>query len=82
MENIKNELMDIFKDIDSQVSLDGEEDFDLPLVSVGIDSLDKMTMFLDIESKFGLDSPGEDVIDDLNTFNQILSYIKDELSKK
>lgn len=51
------------------------DDDSKPLTEFGIDSLDISSVFLELEDQFDVKIPLED-IDDLETVNQIVDYLK------
>ncbi|MCU4157536.1 acyl carrier protein [Carboxylicivirga sp. A043] len=59
--------------------LTGHVDFktfknDIPMTDQGVDSLDKLTLFLGIEEHYGIKIEEED-IDRINTVNEILAFV-------
>ncbi|MBI1240981.1 MAG: acyl carrier protein [Nostoc sp. RI_552] len=52
---------------------------DVPLNQQGVDSLDKMNIFIQLEEKYEIKIPDED-FDSLNTFTVISDYINQKLS--
>ena len=57
------------KDISTNISLNEQ----------GVDSLDKMNIFLAVEETYGLKIPDED-FDSLNTFDSISDYINQSIT--
>ena len=47
----------------------------MSLVDAGVDSLEMMNVYMAIEDKFGIKIPDED-IDELNSINNIVEYIR------
>jgi len=52
----------------------GEEDFDTTFDELGVDSLDRSTMFLDLEEAYGVEFTDED-IENYDTINRIVEVI-------
>lgn len=52
-----------------------EDEYDIDLSDIGVDSLDRNTIFLDLEENFEMEFTDED-IDKLNTVNKIIAFIK------
>jgi len=74
MDSLKNEIVRIVSEVNSSINL-SEEDFDRPFDEVGIDSLDLMTILLEVNGQIGVDVPDED-IPGLTTLNLLAAYIK------
>lgn len=47
----------------------------LPFQDIGMDSLDKMTVMLNIKDELGVDIP-DDKIEQLNTFEKLVAYVE------
>lgn len=72
-------IISLIRDIDT---LNPEQKIleNIPLSAQGIDSLDKMNIFVLLEEKYDLTIPDED-FDTLNTVNDICAYITQKLSQ-
>lgn len=55
-----------------------ELDLDKSLVEQGVDSLDILDYLLQIEEKFGVSIPDED-IDKVSSFHKMLEYVQDKM---
>ncbi len=74
------DIISIILDLDSiQLQTDQEISNTLTLDKLGIDSLDKMSIFIMIEEKYEINIPDEDFVT-LNTLEQIKDYINQSLS--
>ncbi len=77
MDNVKDKIVRIVLEVNSSITL-SEDDFNRPFDEVGIDSLDMMTILLEVHGQMGVDVPDED-IPSLTTFNLLADYIKVKL---
>jgi acyl carrier protein len=82
MDQIKEKLISIVRDLIPIDVTSDERNYDKPLREMGIDSLDMMLVFLNVQEKFGLDEIPDDEIKTLRTINQTAQYIANELEKK
>jgi len=79
---IREEIISIVRNVNTRVTLTDDRDYERPLREIGIDSLDTMSVFLDVQEKFGLDEIPDAEIEKLTTLNLIVSYVEGELAKK
>ena len=68
-----NKIKEIIKAINSRADIDTLKD-DALLVDQGIDSLDMLNIFLQVEEVFHIKIPDEDV-DRLKTINNMVNYV-------
>ena len=73
MNETASEVVAIVEDVCSQVHV-GENDYDIPLKDLGVDSLDVAGIFLAIYEKLGIRVPDGE-IDGLNTVHLIVGYL-------
>lgn len=70
-------LKSIFKkEVDARVDVENM-DPDQPIMDQGVDSLDRSSVFLEIEDEFGVNLD-DNQIEQLDTLNKILDFIKKE----
>jgi acyl carrier protein len=74
MNEIESQLLSIFQETIPGMELDLAKDGDLPLGKVGVDSLDKMSILLAVQEKWGKEFTPEE-IDGMTSFNAICSKI-------
>ncbi|MDB9538494.1 phosphopantetheine-binding protein [Anabaenopsis tanganyikae CS-531] len=69
------DIIEIVRELDLSTIKPQQQIFaDVPLSQQGVDSLDKMNIFMLLEEKYEIKIPDED-FDDLNTFTMISDYI-------
>mgnify|MGYP001344902474 CR=1 FL=1 len=71
--NIKDEIVAIIHSVSNSTKAE-IQDYDRPLKEMGVDSLDLSTILLDLEEKYSIKIPDED-ISRLTTVNLIAAYI-------
>jgi acyl carrier protein len=81
MDQIKNELTKLVQDTVPTISIANERDYDRPLKELGVDSLDMMSILLEIFDRYQIDISDEEA-EELITLNLIVAYINNELIKK
>lgn len=80
---LNNMIIDIIKELFRKNSKDDIEDLDIQLetdlYNLGLDSLDLVELVIDIENKFDIAIPDDD-LDDLNDWKvkDIISYLKEK----
>lgn len=77
MENEKdilNKIKVLVLENSHSVILNSEEDYDRPMSEIGLDSLDTMTLFLEIQEQLGVKIPDE-VIDELVSLRSLANYV-------
>lgn len=79
---VKQEVINIIKDVSPAVSLNEEKNSDCNLRDLGVDSLDNMSIFLAVQEKFKLEDISDEDMDKLTTVNLIAAYVNGRLSKK
>ncbi|MBD2133193.1 acyl carrier protein [Sphaerospermopsis sp. FACHB-1094] len=73
------DIIEIVRELDlSTIKPEQEILTDVPLSQQGVDSLDKMNIFMLLEEKYEIKIPDED-FDDLNTFTMISDYINQKI---
>jgi acyl carrier protein len=72
--DIKNDIVGIVKSVCTSVRI-GTDDYDKSLKDTGVDSLDMSGILLELEEKYRIKIPDED-IEQLKTVNIIVDYIK------
>jgi len=80
MEQIKRELTELLQDTVTNISITDEQDYDRPLKELGVDSLDMMSILLEIFDRYQVDILDEEA-EKLTTINLIVAHIKRELEK-
>lgn len=80
MSDIKQKITEIVLRVSSEASLNDDDDYDRSLSEIGVDSLDVMSVLLEIQEDLGISIPDEDV-DNLSTVNLIINYVNDKLTK-
>lgn len=73
MTDIRNEVVGIIKKVCATLLI-GPEDFPRPLQEVGIDSLDASTILLELEERFRITIPDED-IEQLQSIDKMVAYM-------
>lgn len=77
MEVTGEKIIEIIKN-SVEANVDFENiNFDVPLSDQGLDSLDHLTMFLEIEESYGISIP-EKEIERLKSINDIVEYLKNK----
>ena len=72
-------IVEIIKGDIAVLSSLNSSDYDTDLSDLGVDSLDRSSMFLDLEENFDVEFTDDD-IDVLSTVNKIASFINDSKS--
>jgi acyl carrier protein len=80
MEQIKSELTKLIQETVAIISITGERDYDRPLKELGVDSLDMMSILLEIFDRYKVDISDEEA-EKLTTINLIVAHINKELGK-
>ena len=80
MEQIKRELTALLQDTVANISITDEQDYDRPLKELGVDSLDMMSILLEIFDRYKVDILDEEA-EKLITINLIVDHINRELEK-
>jgi acyl carrier protein len=80
MEHIKMELTALLQDTVANISITDEQDYDRPLKELGVDSLDMMSILLEIFDRYKVDILDEEA-EKLTTINLIVDHINKELEK-
>ncbi|WP_236974814.1 acyl carrier protein [Membranihabitans maritimus] len=76
MSNIKEDIRKIFRaEVDKRVNIQEIKD-DESITEFGVDSLDKSSVFLEIEDHFGVEIPDTE-IENLDTIDDILKFINE-----
>jgi acyl carrier protein len=81
VDQIKSDLTKLVRDTVATISIADERDYDRPLKELGIDSLDIMSILLEISDRYQVDISDEEA-EELITLNLIVAYINNELKKK
>ena len=71
MEQIKRELTELLQDTVTNISITDEQDYDRPLKELGVDSLDMMSILLEIFDRYKVDILDEEA-EKLTTLNLIV----------
>ncbi len=82
MTEIRDELTIIVRDVRPNITLKDDKDYDRPLNEIGIDSLDAMTILLEVEEKYGLEEVPDGEYEKLTTLNLLVDYVKKALAEK
>lgn len=69
-------LSDILNNLSPEITFDARSDCDVTLSDLGVDSLDNMSLFLEIQEQLGLDEISDSDIDGLTTVSLIMDYVK------
>jgi len=72
-------IVEIIKGDIAVLSSLNSSDYDTDLSDLGVDSLDRSSMFLDLEESFDVEFTDDD-IDALSTVNKIATFINDSKS--
>lgn len=72
--SVEDKILEIILQEAPHCKIGDTESKTLPFVDVGLDSLDMMTVLLNIGDEFGVDIPDED-INGLNTFAKLAAYV-------
>jgi len=72
----RDDVIAIIKGVSSSVRA-GDSDHGKPLKEIGVDSLDLSGILLEIEEKFGIKIPDEDIAR-LETIDRIVEYIREK----
>lgn len=76
MSNIKEDIRKIFRaEVDKRINIQEIKD-DESITEFGVDSLDKSSVFLEIEDHFGVEIPDTE-IENLDTIDDILKFINE-----
>jgi acyl carrier protein len=81
MDQIKSELTKLVQDTVATIPITDERDYDRPLKELGIDSLDMMSILLEIFDRYNVDITDEEA-EELTTLNLIVAHINGELEKR
>jgi acyl carrier protein len=81
MDQIKSELTKLVQDTVATIPITDERDYDRPLKELGIDSLDMMSILLEIFDRYNVDITDEEA-EELTTLNLIVAHINRELEKR
>lgn len=81
MEQIKSELTKLLHDTVATISIADERDYDRPLKELGVDSLDMMSILLEIFDRYKIDISDEEA-EKLTTVNLIVTHINRDLEKR
>lgn len=73
-ESIIKEIRELAIGVAQSATLDSEQDYDRPMNEIGVDSLDAMSLFLEVQEKLGVDIPDE-VVDELVSIRDIAKYV-------
>ena len=74
-------ISNILNNISPEISFDASKDCEATLSDLGVDSLDNMSLFLEVQEQFGLDEISDADIDSLTSVNLILIYVQQRLDK-
>lgn len=74
-------VSEILNNLSPDISFDANTDCDVTLSDLGVDSLDNMSLFLEIQEKFGIAEIADSDIDKLISVKLILDYIEKHLDK-
>ncbi|MBO1511737.1 acyl carrier protein [Metabacillus bambusae] len=77
MKELKLEIVKIIEETCSDIKLQ-EDQHDLELKELGVDSLDFASIFLALEEKYNVEIPDEE-IDSLNTLNLIVNWLENKV---
>ncbi|MFT4727604.1 MAG: acyl carrier protein [Granulosicoccus sp.] len=81
MSDTLNTISDILNNLSPEISFDASRDCDVKLLDLGVDSLDNMSLFLEIQERLGLDEIADADIDSLTSVNIILGYVQQRLDR-
>lgn len=71
---VLNELREIVLKVVPSAVVSSEEDYDKPLQEIGIDSLDTMSLLLEVQERFDVEVPDE-VVDGLTSLRSIAQFV-------
>lgn len=81
MNDMLNTISEILNNLSPEISFDASKDRDVSLSEIGVDSLDNMSLFLEIQERFGLDEIADEDIDTLTSVDLIIAYIQERQDK-
>lgn len=81
MNNDLETLSDIINNLSPDISFEPTTDCERTLTDLGIDSLDNMSLFLEIQERFSMGEIPDADIDALTTVNLILEYLDQKLAR-
>lgn len=81
MNDALNTISDILDNLSPDITFNSETDCDVALSDLGVDSLDNMSLFLEIQERFGINEIADEDIDRLTSVNLILAYVQERLDK-
>ncbi len=67
-------LQRLVQEVAPSTVLESEEDYDLPMGDIGIDSLDVMSLLLRVQDEFSMDIPDE-AADNFTSLRSIAKYV-------
>jgi len=79
MERIRKKVITIMQGVVNDLQLDNPDKYRMTFEELGIDSLDTMTIFLEIEENFDIDEIPEDSFLALDTIDKIVVYLGKKL---
>lgn len=81
MNNALITISDILNNLSPDIKFNSETDCDVTLADLGVDSLDNMSLFLEIQERCGIGEIADEDIDRLTSVNLILAYVNERLDK-
>ena len=79
---IREKLASILRNVVPTIVIRDDEDYNQPLSKLGVDSLDRMTLLLDIQETFDLDDIPDEKAQQLSTISEIAEYVEKQSNRK
>ena len=76
---LRDKVVSIIEKVVAGLKFDKEDEFEQTFEKLGIDSLDTMSIFLEIQEKFEVDEIPEDKSAELDTVIKIVDYLTETL---
>lgn len=75
MSELHDRIVSIVRKVSPAASVQEQSDYNRPLADIGVDSLDTMSILLEVQESLGMTIPDEDV-DALESINDIADYVQ------
>ena len=80
MTPLQQTLMQIAIEVHSSATIKEPADLDRKFSEIGIDSLDAMSVMLEVMERFNIQIPSDDVVK-LTTLNEVVCFVEAELGR-
>ena len=80
MTSLQQTLTKITIEVHNSATIKGPEDLDRKFAEIGIDSLDAMSVMLEVMERFDIQIPNDDVTK-LTTLNELARFVEAELAR-